>query len=349
MGLTPAFDASAFGAAARGASAREASAGSALAELAAFSEGYAREIARMSAAPQTPAPVDLFIAEFTDTVGRCLRAGAADACVRQAVAPLRAALAGSPLIRRGQERRRGHAGDFEMIEYLLSGRNDAEPGTLGWQIDAYVQDSAITGQHRNKITYQAGLIRRTLSAPGADPAGRRVLLIAAGAAADLRAVEPELFAPGDLVVLNDVDAAALAHAAARLAPETARHTVTEEGNAFQALPALERHGPYDLVLAGGLFDYLTDRYARLLVTAVMTRLCAPGGLFLFTNIATGNPFAHLMKYLADWPLIERAEDDVRALVQAAAPHRTESLRVESDTTGYTLLAHLTRVGPRPPG
>ncbi|MEU6485880.1 class I SAM-dependent methyltransferase [Streptomyces sp. NPDC046887] len=314
----------------------------ALADLRALGEAYRRAMETAAATPETRAAMEVFVAEFSAAVQHCLTEGAGDEEIAAAVAPLRDALGSSPLIRRGQRQDRGHPGDFEMIEYLLSGRNDAEPGTLAWQIDSYLQDSAITRQHRNKIAHQAGLIRRTLSGPSADGGGRRVLLVACGGAADLRTVEPELFAAGDLVVLNDVDADALEYARAALPPATALHTTVEPGNVLQALPALERRGPYDLVLAGGLFDYLPDRYARLLIAYAMTRLCVPGGDFHFSNIAAGNPFAHLMKYLADWPLIERTRQDVEALVRAAAPHQTARLSVGADQTGYTLLAHLTR-------
>jgi extracellular factor (EF) 3-hydroxypalmitic acid methyl ester biosynthesis protein len=62
------------------------------------------------------------------------------------------------------------------------------------------------------------------------------------------------------------------------------------GNVLRAIPALAAQGPYDLVLAGGLFDYLPDRVARFVIGKAMTRLCKPGGLFYFSNIGTGNPY-----------------------------------------------------------
>jgi hypothetical protein len=49
------------------------------------------------------------------------------------------------------------------------------------------------------------------------------------------------------------------------------------------------HGPVDLVLDRGLFDYLEERFARALIRTTLSRLCRPGGTFSFSNIATLNP------------------------------------------------------------
>ena len=49
-------------------------------------------------------------------------------------------------------------------------------------------------------------------------------------------------------------------------------------------------GPFDLILAGGLFDYLTDRFITRTLAEAWDTLLAPGGRIVFTNIATGNPY-----------------------------------------------------------
>ncbi|MBM7169305.1 hypothetical protein JQK87_12925 [Streptomyces sp. G44] len=308
-----------------------------------FAERAAYEIGTFM--PGTQPDVDAaaaFVAGFTESVSRCLDAAVPEEHIKRALRPLRAAVRASPLVLRAQEQRRGYPGDFEIIEHIVSGRNEAEPGTVGWYIDSFLQASPITQQHRNKIAHQEELIRRGLAARPYDRQGRRILLIACGGAADLRTVEPELFDDGDVVVLNDVDPDALAHARAHVATGVNKHISEVCGNVFTALPELGALGPYDLILAGGLFDYLEDRYARLLITYAMTRLCAPGGVFYFSNISAGNPFGQLMKYLADWPLIERGESGVDALVAAAAPNQTQRAVTCRDATELTLLTQLTR-------
>jgi hypothetical protein len=163
---------------------------------------------------------------------------------------------------------RGRAGNFEIIEYILRGQPGGVPGTWGHHFDDYLLHAPITDQHRNKIAHQAALIE---SALGSDPAdvpstaparatGRRILLIASGGAADLRRVDPALLHPADRLVLNDVDPDALEDALTHLPPATRAQTAAAPGNVLRTAPHLAAdHGPFDLVLAEGLFDYLEER------------------------------------------------------------------------------------------
>ncbi|MBX9394813.1 hypothetical protein K4749_14700 [Streptomyces sp. TRM72054] len=103
------------------------------------------------------------------------------------------------------------------------------------------------------------------------------------------------------------------------------------------------HGPFDLVLAGGLFDYLEERFARALIRTTLSRLCRPGGTFYFSNIATPNPYAALMTHIGRWNLVERTPADIEADVRAAAPPGTVAgLDITADATGLALFATVRR-------
>jgi hypothetical protein len=91
-----------------------------------------------------------------------------------------------------------------------------------------------------------------------------VLLIAAGAAPDLRLVPAQIIGHGCRFVLNDYDQTALDLAQDLLGP-VARYCTFIPGNVLRAIPALTAQGPYDLVPAGGLFDYLPDRATRFVI------------------------------------------------------------------------------------
>ena len=97
-----------------------------------------------------------------------------------------------------------------------------------------------------------------------------------------------------------------------------------------------RNGRFDLVLAGGLFDYLPDRVAIAVLRTACQRLLNPGGRVLFTNIGCGNAYRTWIEYMAEWFLIHRSETEVVDLCRAAG-FESDAIEVESDRTGLTLV------------
>jgi extracellular factor (EF) 3-hydroxypalmitic acid methyl ester biosynthesis protein len=141
-------------------------------------------------------------------------------------------------------------------------------------------------------------------------------------------------------VLNDYDQTALDLAKELLGP-VARSCTFIPGNVLRAIPALAAQGPYDLVLAGGLFDYLPDRVARLVIGKALTRLCKPGDVLYFSNIGMGNPYRCWAEYVSDWVLIERDEPGIRRLFDDAHA-LIGDIRIHRDPTGLSLLTHIKR-------
>lgn len=264
-------------------------------------------------------------------IGSSVLAGVPDEDIAAIVQPARSACARSPFVRDEQEWARGYPSDFRLVEHVMAQANAGTPGTLGWHVEANLQQSAIIQQQRNRVMHQARLISDVLTAPRNGP--RSVLLIASGAAADLRLIPPGIVRPGDRFVLTDVDPDALELARKRLGLLN-DFTATVPGNIFRAVPKLAELGPFDLVLADGLYDYLNDRAAVRLTEAVLTRLCRPGGTFCFSNIAAGNPFRWSMEYLMEWSLVERDEAAIRALLPGC------DVAIGFDPTGLTLFTHV---------
>lgn len=127
-------------------------------------------------------------------------------------------------------------------------------------------------------------------------------------------------------------------------PATRAQTAGAPGNVLRSAAHLAAdHGLFDLVLAGGLFDYLEERFARALIRTTLSRLCRPGGTFYFSNIATPNPYAALMTHIGRWNLVERTPADIEADVRAVAPPGTVAgLDITADVTGLTLFATVRR-------
>lgn len=241
-----------------------------------------------------------------------LQAGIPTADVRSMVVDARRTYQGSSFVRRVSEWPRGYRGDFETITAVMTMANAHPPSQPEHHIEQSVLDCAMSQQHRNKLATQAGVLMWGLTrAPDA-----RVLSIASGAAPEFAAFIGCLPRQQQTIVLNDGEAEALERAADSFAGSAFTPVLTP-GNVLRRLPQLDRHGPYDAIVAGGLYDYLDDRAAALLTRVVLDRLLKPGGRFFFTNVAPDNPYRPWLDCIADWPLIERCRDQIRALVAEA--------------------------------
>jgi extracellular factor (EF) 3-hydroxypalmitic acid methyl ester biosynthesis protein len=271
-----------------------------------------------------------------------VRAGRTRDHIASRVRPAWDVHAQSPFIRRLQLWPRGYPGDFETVEYILEQRNRAAPETLAYYLEQHALDSPIAQQHRNKVALQArAILDAVADAEDADrPA--RILVLAAGSGADVAMVQRELVGRDVQLVLLDQDRDALDFAMNRLTRVRAQVTPVCR-NVIRGLGTVRQHGPFDLVLAGGLFDYLSDNVAVGVMRQAHERLLAPGGRFFFTNIGVDNPYRLWIEYLGDWRLIHRSADDVRALC-AAAGFSTQQVEVTTERTGLALIVTCAKPG-----
>ena len=172
------------------------------------------------------------------------------------------------------------------------------------------------------------------------PGTARVFSIASGSCPDFRRLAAHLPALLGELWLNDNDPEALTFSARALHDIYGRVHL-RPGNAIKVVRKTAQHGlKFDLVLAGGLFDYLPDEHAAYLIKHAWSLLDA-GGAFFLTNIARGNPYRPLIEYFGDWFLIERSEDDVMRLCQAAGIPR-DAVSITREETGLTLLFEIQR-------
>jgi extracellular factor (EF) 3-hydroxypalmitic acid methyl ester biosynthesis protein len=275
------------------------------------------------------------IHDICAAVVACENAGLAREEILEVLEPAREIHARSPFVNRLQTWPRGYPGDFETVEYIMSGENRAEEGTLQHACESYSLNFPIAQQHRNKVRHQT---LRLLNAMMRRPGHSRILSLACGSAPDFASIEPLLAPIAGEIWLNDADEDALEHTS-RVLRSVHSHCHIVAGNALKIARRLP--GPFDLVLAGGLFDYLPDRVASFLIGTVYNRLIGQGGTFFFTNIARGNPYRCLIEYMGDWTLIERSEEDIlRLCSDANVPAGAVSMRY--DETGLALLIDVTR-------
>jgi extracellular factor (EF) 3-hydroxypalmitic acid methyl ester biosynthesis protein len=269
------------------------------------------------------------------------RAGAEVPAIQDAVQIAWEVHGRSPFIRRWQTWPRGYPGDFETIEYVMGQRVQAPPRTLEYWVEYLALNSPPAQQHRNKVMIQAREVTSTILA---HQGGSKVLVLAAGSSPDLLLAQHRILDRDFEVVLNDGDEGALTFSTARLVGIQNRVRAVP-GNVLSSIDLLAPLGPFHLVVAGGLFDYLPDAQAIFLLRAVWERLLAPKGRFFLTNIKRGNPYRVWMEYLGNWRLIGRSEEELRGLVTAACgPEAVCSIAPEG--TGLTWLVSIEREAER---
>lgn len=212
----------------------------------------------------------------------------------------------------------GYPGDFEVIERVYHRSVSTLSHLNLW--DEFFHDSPPAMAVRNRALVFHGLAE--------EFAPQDLLSVACGPGLDLAPAVRD----GAVVraVLLDNDPNALRRAAVNLAGAPA-DIECREGNALRYRPD-RRH---DLVWCSGLFDYLSDRAAILLLRRLYDAL-APGGVLAVGNFATGQASRAYMETVGHWLLIHRDARDIRALAAASgiSPARTE---VRTDDTGVNLF------------
>jgi extracellular factor (EF) 3-hydroxypalmitic acid methyl ester biosynthesis protein len=241
---------------------------------------------------------------------------------------IRAIAAGSPFIERAQRWPRGYPGDFETIDYMLAAENKvAATSGFAYYIEDFFLQSDICEQHRNKVARQAALVQETLDK---NPTAK-IISIGCGTSEDLFRSLSQIELSPCQITLVDIDEQALHYSKRRLESISSKLEIIH-GNIYKVIRRLTSR--YDLILVGGVFDYLKDNVIAVILKELVNRMKKEGTLF-FTNIASGNPYRISMEYLSDWILIERNENDIARIMQSAAV--THSYTMERDATGLTYM------------
>ncbi len=163
----------------------------------------------------------------------------------------------SPFVNRLQTWPRGYPGDFETVEYLMESVNQAQPGSIAYWIEQYCLNTAVAQQHRNKVRWQAEHIERAINEGDKANRSARILILACGSSPDVRLSLDRIINKDFLLVLSDMDERAITFSAQKLSILGDR-VKPFPGNMFRQINKFAEEGPFDLVLAGGLFDYLTN-------------------------------------------------------------------------------------------
>jgi SAM-dependent methyltransferase len=237
----------------------------------------------------------------------------------------------SPFAERVQKWPRGYQGDFETIDYIMKAKNKAKEGTFGYVLEDFFLNSDICKQHKNKVERQAQLIKQTISAKK----DARIISIGCGTSEDIKCCIAEIQKSKAEITLVDVDQNAIDFSLHQLSGIKDRVS-SLTGNIYKLMRTLTEK--YDLMLIGGVFDYLNDKTIVSVLSSLRANL-ADGGKLFFTNIDKNNPYRAFMEYTSDWILIERSKSDLAKLITDAGWPEA-SCQTGKDNTGLTHLVEL---------
>lgn len=228
------------------------------------------------------------------------------------LSPVRTIFQKSPLGWRMQNLTPEHSGNYEIIEHICDAINRAPKNTVEYCCEEYALSCPATQQYRNLVKYQALKIIETFRTAPKHP---RVLSIACGSCRDILSIQ--IFLKELLnweIVLIDRDIKALEFSRTRLNSLGGRLQFLQ-GNIIETIYKLESTEGFDLVVAGGLFDYLTKPVVKYLIKHIYHYLLKPNGKLIFTNIVKGNPYRPFIEYFGNLILIERDEEDILGICQ----------------------------------
>ena len=237
---------------------------------------------------------------------------------------------------RGRRKPLGYAGDFKMIDFIYCRHLSKDPVGRLW--DEFFHRQLAPRSVVNRKTYFVDLVH-ALSAGERRPWS--ILDIASGPCRDLAEAFEGLngASEGAIVHCVDSDAASIDFASALLEPFQAHAEIAfARQNALKLRPTQR----YDLVWSAGLFDYLEDRVATILLRK-MWSWAQPGGSLVVGNFHEGQAGRTYMEWCGEWFLIHRSADRLRTLAEKAG---IPSEAVEIDYEPLEVCVFLKATKPR---
>jgi extracellular factor (EF) 3-hydroxypalmitic acid methyl ester biosynthesis protein len=242
-----------------------------------------------------------------------------------AQAALHPLLLRAPFVYRSFSKPLGYAGDYEMVNQIVSDPRQGDSTYFQVVNSAYLQ-TAVAAAHRNRIRVLCQQLTQMLRSAQQQGSRCRVLNVGCGPALEIQQLlshEQELI--GLDLTLIDFNAETLDYTRRTLTALSARsHGNVQVLYRHESVHDLLRRRtrerdsePYQFIYCAGLFDYLSDKVcARLL--SYFNEIVAPGGTVLVSNVHIRNPHRRVMEHVLDWHLIYRDEKSLASLLPQTA-------------------------------
>jgi extracellular factor (EF) 3-hydroxypalmitic acid methyl ester biosynthesis protein len=218
--------------------------------------------------------------------------------------PVHALMMNDPYTAAAFEKPRGYAGDADTLDFVYRHRCAPSQTTpLGRRLFQITTDVPIACAVRARSRYLADLVAERLAASRAAT----IVSIACGHMRELDGLELA-GTNGARVYGFDHDAITLDRVTRTYGADVAARPASVGQLLFhpEIIPAAA------LIYAAGLFDYLEDRAASLLIRRLRSRL-TPGGTLVVTNLTGRNTEIAYMESVMDWWMVYRDDEALRRL------------------------------------
>ena len=249
----------------------------------------------------------------------------------------------SPFMHRTFSKPLGYAGDYEMVNMILNNQGQGT-NTYAKIIDSILIRCGTAEAHRNRVKILSKYLEQeTARVVKEEDRPLKILNIGCGPAFEVQQfiINSELSNHADfhLIDFNDETLGYSSTKINKLISENNRqtkiqytqksvHTLLKQSTASEADSITEQ---YDFVYCAGLFDYISDKICKRLVTLFYKQV-APGGLVVVTNVSKKHPVKGFLEHLQEWYLILRDENDFNRF----APVNSQSF-VSEDETGINIF------------
>jgi hypothetical protein len=252
-------------------------------------------------------------------------------------------LLSGPIWRRSYEKPLGYPGDFEIMNYVYSGKDEGDSAyarlchRIGVEVGMCVRTrmEMVADELRDLLSRDGEPLLATSLGCGSAPEVSQVL-------ADPQARRPVSF------TLIDQDAQALTCAYRKAFP-----LINEPGRQAQVnclhlsfsqlLSGVANFADaplQDLVYCAGLLDYLPMQQAQMIVAGLYSRV-KPGGTLIIGNMKSDTNNVWALGFVLDWELIYRDEAQMREM---AALTKAAEVDVRLDPTGYNYMMFVKKPG-----
>ena len=239
----------------------------------------------------------------------------------------------SPLHRRTRRKPLGYAGDFLLIDWIYTQKTRGS--SIGKFFDEmfHTYEAAIAVRNRKEF-----FIRKCNALADSKKDRVDVLDIGCGSCRDV--IEAHAVCDnGTRFYYHCVDheQEAIDYAEVLLKESGISTRVKLDcTNAFR----VQTNKTYDLIWSAGIFDYLDDRTAKLLIRKLW-RLLKPGGQLIFGNFSPKNPTRTGMELIGQWYLIHRSAHELISLCEDTGV-KYSSIHIESEPLGVNLFCVLSK-------